>query len=70
MNKNLLAATKALKRQGPKEIYTVTVNVKREWRVNAVDEEHAKEIATKEWKEGLMSMDHGQDPIITNVKLN
>lgn len=52
--KNITTAAKALKRQGPRTTYSVTLRWDVKWNVDAVDEEHANEIAIEHWKEGSM----------------
>lgn len=59
--KNLSSAAKALKRQGPTEIYKVKMNWEKTIEVDATDEEHAEEIAETIWTEGGLTLTRGKE---------
>ncbi len=69
MNKNLTSATKALKRQGPKKSYKLTLQWTGPWKVMATDKEHAREITIEEWDQGCMnSMSNDIKPVIIKTE--
>ena len=62
-----MAASKALKRQGPTKLYDTKITATKMWVVAAVDEEHAKEVAQEQLSKALTFTE--KNAKITNIKL-